>query len=96
MKILYVSGGGDYTASAFEEEFNQVPVSKLLDEIDSGDLKLESEMVLDGELYDVWFKVIDLPQTPSKEFLSFIRDEIQDYDQTKHSNFYLENEIING
>lgn len=90
MKMIYVSGDGDYAAIAFENFFNRKSVKEIIDteftentssisyETDDGDFEIE--------LYD--FDVID------PEFISFVRREVLDYDMAKHSNFYFENEII--
>ena len=78
MKILYVYGGEDYAAVTFEDEIGIVKAKKII-----GDKKLEVEFA-DG-IYGriIEFNDVDL------EFIKFIRNEIQDYDQSKHANFYI-------
>lgn len=80
MKLIYVSGD-DSAALEFENYFKGKNVKEIIErfgEEHDGDFELE--------LFE--FDEID------PKFIKFIRNEIQDYDDSKHSNFYCEGEII--
>ena len=81
-RVLLVSGE-DYSALSFEKENAGTLVSDIIDNIEN----YESD---EWELSVHQFGVID------PKFVDFIKDNIQDYDMSKDTNFYLETEKIRG
>ena len=84
MKILVVEHHNDYEALDFETVFSGQEVSELIARVEAGE-------VLKGEGDDLPIKIYQIPeQSLSDELVKLIRNEIQDYDHSKHCNFYLE------
>lgn len=82
--LLYVSGEA-YSASEFENtygETRQIKIIRMMIFTDSTDEILNHED--DGEIGVKLYRFGRVD--PS--FISFVRDEIQDYDLSKHRNFY--------
>lgn len=83
-KVLLVSGDGDYAANSFEGEHGGTPVKDIIYDLD----KYSSE---DEE----WnLEVLEFDGIVDPKFIEFIKRNIQDYDHSKHTNFYLETETI--
>lgn len=78
--FLYV-GGGDYSALNFEEHFNSQTVYQEM--VENG----EKERVIENDDYYIEVTIKEFGATDD-EFIEFIQSEIQDYDESKHSNFY--------
>lgn len=95
MKILHLIGteeGHDYAALLFEEAYSGQHVDKLIKKIQNGE-KLTA--VQDEEQVEFNIRIIDTPDIViSREFRDFIKNELLDYDDGKHSNFYLQTDII--
>jgi len=84
MKILVVEHHNDYEALDFEQTFHGQNVSDLIKRVEVGE-------ILKGEGGDLPIKIYEIPeQSLSQELVKLIRNEIQDYDHSKHCNFYLE------
>jgi len=84
MKILLIEHHNDYEATDFENTYYGQEVSDLIAKVENGEK-------LVGEAGELPVKVVTIPEeTISKEFIRFIRNEVQDYDHSKHCNFYLE------
>lgn len=81
-RVLLVSGE-DYSALSFEQANPGVLVSDIIDNIE----KYESD---EWELSVQEFGEID------PKFVKFIKNNIQDYDMSKDTNFYLETEKLKG
>ena len=82
MKLLQVYGD-DYSALEFRREHNETTVREVIDDIGS----------YGSEEWQL--KIIEIPdESVSQEFLDFIRNEIQDYDDSKSNTFWMEDEII--
>ena len=81
-RVLLVSGE-DYSALSFEKANAGALVSDIIDNIE----KYESD---EWELSVHEFGEID------PKFVKFIKNNIQDYDMSKDTNFYLENEKLKG
>lgn len=91
MKVLYIGNVNDFDAQIFEEYHKGQNVSDIIKKIESGDdLSGISE---DGDEYDFQAKILEVGEV-DKRFVEFIRQEIQDYDDSKHHNFYLEGDKI--
>jgi hypothetical protein len=78
---VLIIGDGDFCAIDFKKEYSGTKVSDIINNIE----KYESD---DWELSVRTFGSVD------PKFVNFIRDEIQDYDQSKDKNFYFEYETI--
>lgn len=76
MRILWVTGDDDYAAVDFETDWI---VEKAYDEIKQG-------KNIDGDNYRV--ELIDFADVDQR-FVEFVQREIQDYDDSKHKNFYV-------
>lgn len=80
-RVLLVTGGDDYHALRFEENYSGTPVVDIINNIS----EYESD---EWELKTFTFGSID------PKFILFIRNKIQDYDDSKTKNFYIEGDII--
>jgi len=79
-KCLYVSGG-DFSALSFQEEYSGTKVSDIIENLSD----YESEE-WDLEVYE--FGEVD------PEFVEFVRDTVQDYDQKKDATFFFDWETL--
>jgi hypothetical protein len=86
MKLLYVTSGDDYAALRFQELYGGRTVADILENIDDITVTME-------EHEDIELEVIEVGDVDER-FIKFIRDEIQDYDDSKHKNFYLETQTV--
>lgn len=84
-KVLYISGE-DYSMLIFEDKYKGTPVIDIINDLESYKSTPEDEGGWDIKVYE--FGQIDTG------FVKFVRDRIQDYEDSKHHGFYLENEII--
>jgi hypothetical protein len=85
MKILLFKGFGDYGVYEFEN-LSETPeeVAKL---IESEDIERLSEI---KEECDCEFEIVEFSGVIlTEEFEDFIRNNIQDYEDSKHNNFYI-------
>ena len=79
MKILYVYGD-DYTALKFEQsQYDENSIAKMIE--NGEDPAKLFDFYIEFDLYK--FNEID------SSFVDFIRNEIQNYDDSKHNNFYV-------
>tara|TARA_R110000868_G_scaffold74337_13_gene215028 strand:+ start:16174 stop:16425 length:252 start_codon:yes stop_codon:yes gene_type:complete len=83
MKLVFVTGE-DFAAAKFEDHFKGVAVESIIDE---GDREIE------GDDYFYEITVVEVGDV-SKEFLTFVRNEMIDYEHGKNKNFWLENEVV--
>ena len=84
MKLLLIKYGNDYDAVDFENVYHGQLVKDLISKVESGE-------TLVGEGGELSAEVITIPETTlSNELIDFIRNEVQDYEHTKHTNFYIE------
>lgn len=82
MKVLFVTGE-DFSALEFENQYSGTAVSEIIDNL------------CDYENEDEWeLKVLEFEGDIDPNFIAFIRNNIQDYDMSKSTNFYLEGTII--
>lgn len=84
MKVLFVTGDDDFSAMMFEESaYTPKSVAESLESKgqDTADFELTDGEIFTAKLYT--FKDID------PAFIDFIRNEVQDYDDSKHKNFYV-------
>ena len=80
-KVLLVTSGDDYAALNFENKYSGSKVSDIIENLS----KYEGD---DWELSVFEFGHID------PKFVSFIKNKIQGYDQSKNTNFYLDIQTI--
>ena len=80
-KVLLVTGDDDLHAVNFEHEHCGTPVQDIIDALEV----YESD---EWELQVFTFGRID------PKFVEFIKERIQDYDQSKTTNFYLDTDTI--
>lgn len=83
MKMIYVYGD-DYAALEFEKYFNGKTVKEIIERFFDNEEEHDGDFEMD--LYE--FEEID------PNFIKFVNRNIQDYDQSKHENFYFETEMI--
>jgi hypothetical protein len=79
MKVILVSGDDDYGALSFENSEKTV--------LEAYNLAVEA-----GGLYeedDWWVKSYEFEGDVDPKFAEFVRNRIQDYDQSKHTDFYI-------
>ncbi len=82
MKVLLVDSNDDFGATHFENEYGGVKVIDIINNIDE---------YRDEDYYDLTvYEFTDIDPT----FVKFIKTYIQDYDDSKNINFYLETDII--
>lgn len=91
MKLLYVTGDGDYNAVEFEDAGYDKP-DKLKDlwqkAWKESNHRSTVEVTEDGETYELEIEAYQFgPVDP--HFISFVTSSVQDYDQSKCSNFYI-------
>jgi hypothetical protein len=85
VRVLYVNGSAsdnDFGAIDFRKKHNGVKVADIIDNIEEYQDRDEYEITV------LNFDSID------PRFVSFIKDHIQDYDQAKAQDFFLETETI--
>jgi len=88
MRVLKVYSDGDYGAIAFEGAWSGTLVKDILDDIDNYKQDVEEDYEAEYLLEAYDFGEIDI------KFVRFIKDEIIDYDDSKHTTFYLETETV--
>ena len=81
MKILIISGDGDYAACAFEE--SGMTVEEAAKKVEAGE-----ELSEDGEFEG---RVLEFGEVDPK-FVEWVKNEVVDYDDGKHTAFYVVNE----
>lgn len=85
MKILYLEGYGDYGACEFENEIAESPkeIYNLIINKDKRICDIENQC-------QCKFEILDFPNVViTDDFESFIRNKLQGYEASKHSNFYI-------
>lgn len=92
MKILFICGEGDYDANTFEASYAGQSVKTIIDKHKKG----EPLIANDGDVeVQIAYRIVETPDIViSKEFRTFIKNDLLDYDAGKHSNFYLEWETV--
>jgi len=82
-KVLLVTGEDDFHANSFENKYGGTSVSDIIDNLSQYE-SLDEEWELEVHT----FGAID------PKFVKFIKSRIQDYDDSKNTNFYLDTDII--
>ncbi len=94
MKMIYVSGD-EYASLEFEQRHVGQSISEFIKNFfDENKTEIaysfltdrNTEIIVDCELFN--FGEID------PKFIQFVRKTVQDYDDSKHSNFYFEDQIL--
>lgn len=92
MKLIYVTSGGDYGAAAFTDNHKRQTVASIIERIESGE-NLDKDF--DEEAYEDEYTVEVMTFADVDPlFVEFIRNVIQDYDDSKNHNFWLETETV--
>ena len=90
MKMIYVSGD-EYASLLFEQDqqFNEVSefISTYFDE---GENEIEYSFICQNGLTETVSVELFEFDSIDPQFIVFIRKNIQDYDDSKHHNFYFE------
>ncbi len=82
-RVLLVTGG-DFSVINFESAHGGTPVKDILDDLE----KYESE----DEEWDL--KAFEFEGDIDPKFVKFIKSDIQDYDHSKDTTFFLESDVI--
>lgn len=89
MKILYVWGDDDYGALMFEQsKYSVEQVAEMCQETDYINIEYTEGVGEFEETTQFNAKVYEFGEV-DPEFIKFIKDDIQDYDDSKHHNFYV-------
>lgn len=91
MKVLYISGD-DYSSLKFEQKYTGTKVSDIISNLSEYMCEEDQEDEYGDPEY--WELSIEEVGEISDEFLNFVRTRVQDYDDSKHKNFWTENETI--
>jgi hypothetical protein len=83
-RVLLIDGPDDFSVINFESAHGGTPVKDILDNLE----KYESE---DEEWY---LEAFEFDGDIDPKFVKFIKSKIQDYDQSKNTNFFLETDTI--
>lgn len=87
-KVLLVTTDDDFGALAFEQKYGDERASEVIRNVEEGSPNYQSP---DGE----WnLEVFTFEGKIDPKFARFIKTRIQDYDDSKNTNFYLESDII--
>lgn len=84
-KVLYISGG-DYAKSTFENKYGGTPVIDVINDLESFKSTPDDETYWEFEVHEF--------ENINPKFTKFVRRTIQNYDDSKHHGFYLENETV--
>lgn len=87
MKVLKVTSGDDYAALQFENAHGGKKASEIINNLDQYQGDPDDEDAY-WELY-----VYEVGEV-SEDFVKFIRRHIQDHDDAKHTQFYMEYDTI--
>lgn len=91
MKILKIIADGDYDACIFEEKFAGQKIADLIEKVEAKEKLTYKDD--EGEEQELFARIYEVGEIDER-FLAFVRDEVQDYDDAKNSNFYLENQTL--
>jgi hypothetical protein len=83
-RVLLIDGPDDFSVISFESAHGGTPVKDILDDLE----KYESE---DEEWY---LEAFEFDGEIDPNFIKFVKSKIQDYDDSKNKNFFLETDII--
>ena len=78
-KILYIYGDDDFGAMIAQDEFN---LQQIADDMKIG----EKKEISDG----IYIKLMEFDKI-DPDFLDFLREEMIDYDDSKHTNYIVIN-----
>ena len=81
MKILYITGDGDFTAKVVEKEYGIDKAIELCELINGSYILENDEIYAELKIYE--FGEVD------PKFIDFIVDKFIDYDSSKCTNFYI-------
>ncbi len=87
MKVIYIYGDDDYGFLTFEgSEYNKPEnLREIWDEAYEDDNMITTREIDDAVIYFDCYEFDDV----DLDFIEFIRNKIQDYDDNKHKNFVV-------
>lgn len=91
MKVLYISGD-DYSSLKFEQKYSGTKVAEIIANLSEYESTEDQEDDYGDTEY--WELSVEEVGEVSEEFLNFVRTRVQDYDDSKHRNFWTETETI--
>lgn len=80
-RFVHVYGDCDYAALTFEESEKFKQLGEIFKDAQHGE-----EILLDEE-EEIFGMLYDFGEVPDS-FVEFVRDHVQDYDDSKHRNFF--------
>lgn len=83
MKILYVTGN-DYSASNVKEKMGIEKAVKFAKD-NGGSITVNNDEL---EIYDTDMTIFEFGEVDPR-FVDFVLNELMDYDDSKHTNFYV-------
>lgn len=87
MKILHIKAENDYDASTFEEMYGGQNVDDIILKVENG----EKLVGIEGE--ELVSEVIEFNEVDIM-FINFVKSEVLDYDDSKHSNIYASGSVV--
>lgn len=92
IRLLDVGSDSDYGASVFDEEFKVEDVVQGMEPGDVKTLTIKAEKDIGYPDMEIYVELFEFGEVDDK-FIEYIKDRIQDYDDSKHHNFYILREI---
>lgn len=83
-RVLFIDGPDDFSVINFESAHGGTPAKDILDDLE----KYESD---DEKWY---LESLEFDGDIDPKFIAFIKSRIQDYDDSKNKNFFLETDTI--
>lgn len=82
MKIIFIRCVDDYDALEFSKEFKKTEYLRLWEE-------MKKYEIIRGRNQDYEGEALEFSSPIPKEFIDFIRNELIDYDMSKHQDFFI-------
>jgi hypothetical protein len=83
MQVIHVTGDDDYAALSWSQ-LSQEHQTMIIKQLQDSDLKTQT-IVIDGSDITIELRTFAMVDP---EFIQFIRSNIQDYDMSKHRDFF--------
>lgn len=84
--FLYATGDGDFPAMTFEQDYN---CQNFYEEMVKENV---TKKIIDTDEDYIVVKILEFDAV-DEQFITFIRNEIMDYDHSKHSDFFEINPV---
>jgi hypothetical protein len=93
MKIIKIVPNGDYEGLDFSRKYEGLAVSELITRVEAGEKFTIGEDK--DRVQELDFRITEIPENNlSVELIKYTHNDIQDYEDTKHSPFWFDSEII--